>query len=267
MTDDQKDKIRDRVRKLLNTARNHASTDGEVHAALIAAKSLMRKHHITEEQCLEVDSLTAAKKKVDLGHKDKCGTSIGGRLYAWESHLTFPVMELVGGVKCFVNHGKKLARDFRGNVMMHPIWNEEYKGKTVFFYGLAEDAVIAAEMFETLRAELAEKSRKKYGSCYTGDGGMYCQGWVQGLQAQIKQHDKSIENNATGTGLIVLSTQTDLIKYKTEQADRWLRESEGVKLGKGAAYDGANGSYTAYRQGKIDGETADVSVNRKAKIG
>jgi len=256
------EKVKERIRCLLNTAKNDASTEGEINNALRFARNLMNKHHLSEDDLVDGEIQTDFKKDILNAERSRCYVSIGGKLYKWEGLLASFVRDFVGGVGCYIDNSKTAARDPRG-MAMKDIWGEYYQGKRVCFYGLAEDAHLASEVFHELRLTICATARLKFGACYTGDGGSYSEGFVNGLFTKIEYQAKLEYQEATGGGLIVIQKRDEIIKLKQSIAEEIVK---GVKIQPAPDYSGASGSYEARMEGFKDGKESEVERKRRLKI-
>jgi len=260
--------IKERIRKLLAVVGNSAATEGEVDNALRFATSMMDKYHLEEEDLVEepVDQW----KRVEAATRDRVFVSVGGKTYRWEGHLAMFCAQFVGGVGTYRDPSKdKVARDHRNIVILNE-QDEPYKGKRFCFYGIAEDAMMAAELFHELRMTIRAMSRLRWGGCYKKDGGAYAEGFVNGLYTKIVQQtkeEKLLAHESGSRALILIERRNDLIRRKEETAKQWLRKATGIKLQRGYGSPGASGSYEAFREGVTDGKRSDVSALRMAKIG
>jgi hypothetical protein len=263
MTDTE---IKDRIRKLLNVAQNDAATEGEIDNALRFAKQLMDKHHLDEADLVEEPA--DQWQQIAAARRDRVWASVGKKFYAWENHLACFAADFVGGVGVYRDAEKKIARTPRGVVILNDE-EEPYKSVRFCFYGIAEDAVTAAELFHELRLTIRAMARLRWGTCYTKDGGAYAQGFVHGLFSKMKranQDQKLLAQRQGGNQLILIARRTDLIERKMSTAAEWLRETTGIKLRKGQGSSGASGSADAWREGREDGKRTDVRAARRAKL-
>jgi len=262
------ERVKNRIRKLLNVAKNDAATEGEIDNALRFAKDMMDSHHLSEEDL--VDEPEDQYKAAAAAKRDRVFVSAAGKFYTWEKWLSSFVAEFVGGVGVYLDRGKRIARDHRGVVILDD-WGEPYRAVRYCFYGIAEDVHIAAELFHELRLTIKAMARLRWGSCYVKDGGVYCEGFVMGLCTKIerqKKRQRQIAQQSGSTALVLVDRRNDLVAFKKKKATDWLAKSVGIRLSKASAdpYGGANGSSQAYCEGIEDGERADVSVNRKKKL-
>lgn len=257
-----KESIISKVKKLMAIAENDASSDGEIDNAMRFAQQLMDNHHLTEEDLAHEPDDDYAK--VDKADKGERRAFVGRQLYTWESMLAGFASKFVG-CPCYVDNNLKTARKPNGFAVLDENGDVK-KGKSIVFYGIAEDAMIAVEIYNELRALIATMAVGKWGGCYRGDGAAYSEGFVSGLNTKLAKariEDKKSES----TSMILLSHRRDaLIKYKNEKAQQWLSKERGIKLRSGGSRTGSSGSYEARRDGRKDGAATDVSANRSKKL-
>ncbi len=260
--------IKDRIRKLLNVAKDDAATEGEIDNALRFAKALLSKHHLDEADLVQEPE--DQWKQIEAADRAQVFASIGKKFYTWENHLATFAAEFIGGVGVYRDSRRdKIARTPRGIVILND-QEEPYKGVRFCFYGIAEDSMMAAELFHEMRLTIRAMSRLRWGTCYTKDGGTYAEGFVIGLFTKIQQAEqvqRKIAVEQGGTALILIERRQDLIKRKKQTADTWLRKSLGLKLRTRRGSGGANGSSGAFSEGRQDGIKTDIQAARRAKIG
>ena len=96
-----KDEIKARIRALLNTASNDASTEGEIDNAMRFAQRLMHRHHLTEDECLDDGNIHEKAADQDW-EMDTGRAAVNSSMFrAWELALGLWVAKFVGGVKHF----------------------------------------------------------------------------------------------------------------------------------------------------------------------
>lgn len=239
------DKVKDRIRKLLNVAENDAASQGEIDNAVRAARNMMHAFNLEEDDCTLQDEPSNEKDVASA-------PTTGGKVTRWEGHLARVVCDLVGGVSCYQNSGGT-----------GKIRNGKYTTFGSFcFYGRADLAKLAADTYEELCATVATMGRLKYRGWFRGDGAVYCQGFVSGLAQQIRKADEEAKQTAQGTALVVKSTA--LIAQQRQEAKQWLSEVKGVRLTT-THKTGGRGSTSAYQHGQRDGLSADLSAAKAAQ--
>lgn len=258
------DKVKARIRAMLNTAADDAATEGEIDNALRFARAMMQQHHLEESDLAE----EPADQYEDIARAPK-GTAaavVGKKLFAWEGWLAHFCSKFVGGVGHYLDSDIQIAR--RGRLAVWDENGEVRMGKAVVFYGVAEDALLAKELYDDLRTTIITMARLTWGGCYQGDGGAYAEGFVEGLNTKLRKaaEQERLEAAGNGRALILIDRREDLIERKTELAKSWLANERGIKLRRGTGRSGANGSRQARSEGRADGAAAQVGVSRTKKI-
>jgi len=256
------ERIADKIRKLLAIASDDAASEAEIQNAMNFAAKMMAAHHLTEDDLShEPDD---DYKKVDKSEFGDRRSYVGRKAFHWEMVLATFVSRFVG-VPVYRDNQLRIVRNRRGIAQMDEKDNPR-KGKSVVFYGVDEDAAIAAELYDELRGLIASMAVIRFASVYKGDGGMYSEGFVSGLFSQLKKA-KNLENNSGSTAMILVARRDDLIKYKEKAAKNWLSKSQGIRVSKrGGQTRGARGSREAFSEGKADGASTNVGATRNKKL-
>jgi hypothetical protein len=259
------EKVIDKIKKLLAIAKDNNAFDGEIQAAMHTASKLMDKYHLTEEDLSHepVDDY----RKAEGAEKGRYRAFIGAKIYAWEQDLATFVSKFVG-VPAYIDNNKLQARSESGFLLRDKWFGEPWAGKSIVFYGVAEDAIIARDLYDELRWMITTLAYGKFGNIYVKEGGKYSEGFVWGL---FEQHAKSkevkkLEAQTSSTGMILLARRDDLVQFKQDLASKWLKAETKVKIHKGGRNWGAAGSSNAFGQGVKDGKNADVEVARTKKL-
>lgn len=259
---EQKERIAAKVRKLLAIAEDDAASAAEIQNAMNFAQRMMDAHHLTEEDLAHEPS--DDYQKVNDSFMKEYRSFIGKKAFYWEQILATFVCKFVG-CEVYLDHSKRPART-RTGFALRDSYGEPYRGKSVVFYGVAEDAAIAADVYDELRSLIGSMAQIKWASIYKGDGASYCEGFVSGLFTQLKTARK-IESQSSTTAMILVERREDLIKYKQNAARNWLEKARGKKLRKAQTGGGSStGSYEAYSEGRSDGSRTDVNATRRKKI-
>jgi hypothetical protein len=245
------DKIKNRIRKLLAVAGDSGATEGEINNAVRFAQQMMDAHHLTE-----ADLATSPEEQwegVENARCDQAFSIVGGRLHRWEGDLAMFVQKFVGGIKCYVTTSPR------------PIGGK-FK-RAVGFAGLAEDAVMAKELYDEMRMTIIAMAKLSYKSVFMGDGGMYCEGFVAGLQMRFTEERRkaNLEAQSSSREMVLIDRRNDLIKRKLSRTNQFLA-SQGMRLRSGSRRSGANGSHSAYSQGVADGKSQSVTRTQRRKI-
>ena len=254
-----------KIKKALAIAQDNAASDGEIQAAMNAVQKMMDRHHLTEDDLTHepVDDYAA----VDAANFNQIRAWIGRKVFYWESYLAQFVSKFVG-VPLYVDNNLQIARQYGSGFMLLDSDGEPQKVKSFVFYGVAEDALIAKELYDELRLIIRTLAYGKYGTAYQGDGGRYAEGFVSGLFSQLEEQTKirRIEAAGNSTAMVLIARQTDLVQYKERKAKDWLKAEANIKLRKGGRTSGASGSYGAFSDGRTDGSNAEVSKQRARKL-
>lgn len=253
------EKIASRVRKLLAIAGDEGASEQEIQNAMNFANRLIEQHHLSEDDLSdEVDPV----KDLENAELGKYASFIGKKCFRWESLLAQFVADFVG---CRVYRNNTIVQARRHDRVLFDSEGQPYEGKSFHFYGVAEDCLIAAEIYDELRQLICSMAVLRYGGMYKGDGGKYSEGFVAGLRSQMNTARDKTAQEATGTGLIVVQKRNEIMKVKQALAVRYLRE-EGLRLSSSQGSRGARGSYSAYNRGFSDGQNTSVNGTRRKKL-
>lgn len=263
------DKIKDNIRAMLNLARNDGAAEGEIANALAFAQRLMDTHNLSEDD-LDTSELTA----IDLEKAEftqQFASLDTQRLSTWEGQIGMFVCKFIGGVKCYHPGGTAPVRSAAtGAVKLGPDGNP-LQAARLAFYGVAEDVELAVDLFHEIRTCVAAMARIRYGSVYRGVGREYCEGFASGLWSKIKTEQSNQLADARkkgGNALVLVEKRNELVAKKREMADIWLRNDQGIKLGK--RYSSRSSSIydpNARAQGRRDGQAHNTVAARKMKLG
>lgn len=261
------DKIKDRIRKLLNLANDSAAFEGEIDNALRFARKLMLAHNVTEKDLQSPGDPHAEAAKSEYAQAD--AFTHGSGLSLWEGRLMDAVCKLVGSCDNYRTHERREKRTALGTLVFDQDGNPVRTTRVVFF-GPAEDARDAAELFHEWAHTIATMGRLKFGGCFRGDGRAYCEGFVKGILSVLEtinqEERKEISYQSTGTAL-VLRHSLDLMEAKRLHAGKWLRQNEGIKLRQGGQRQGNRNDAGAFGAGFSDGRNSNFSRARTIKIG
>lgn len=260
------DKIKDRIRKLLNLANDSGAFEGEIDNAMRFARRLMLEHNITENDLGQPCDPHEEAAKVE--YSAAYVYSQGAKLSLWEGFLAFAVEKLVGTVGCYhaKSQGQVAKRTSIGTLAF------DANGKTqlasvIRFYGPAEDVRDAVEIYNEWSHTIAAMARLRYGGALRGEGADYAKGFAGALQRKVAKlvEEEKLLIAESGSRALVVRGAHDLIAAKRSRADDWLREEGVGRLAKGgrAHVDMSE----AYRSGMADGDKADFSRQRALKLG
>lgn len=273
MSELNKDRIVDKVRKLLNIAGNEAAAQGEIEAAMLQVQRLMEKHHISEEDLAKEPSVMY--HDLENAPMNRVYCVVGKKMAMWEKTLGSFVAQLVG-VECYLDLNKNnVVRKF-GIVQLDDAGNVKI-GQAMVFFGVAEDTAIAETIYNELRVLIYTMARSLYGNPYGGSGASYGEGFVSGLSSKRRKAIEDernaakarLEHTSDSTGLILIERRQDLVVRKQELAKRWLEKEKGIKLRqrKTGCTGARDFDHTASSRGYADGRATDVEATRRKKLG
>lgn len=265
------DNVKDRIRRLLAIAADGSgATEQEIETAMRFAQSELAKHQLSEADLSEEPEVQY--QRAENAPKDCAASPIGRKCYYWESALANAIGELVG-VPHYLDHPHPrhdrngvIRRDRNGKPLTY--------AKAFVWYGIAEDAWLAAELYDELRETILTMALMRWGGAYRGDGGMYCEGFVSGLRENIRKQREAERGEAQerltqrndSRGLVLIERRSDLVAHNIAVAKDWLKEEQGINLVSGSKRGGATGSGAAFRSGQSDGRKARVSAARNPKL-
>lgn len=247
------------IRKLLNLANNEGAMGKEIDNALAYARRLMLAHNVSEED------LTPHEQAAQEEYAQVAGQTCGRYLSAWESTLSWAIVELVGTVDHYVDSGTFQRR--KDGVVDFDENGRPRACRRVVFYGPEGDAGDARNLFEEWSATIAALGRMKHGGAFRGPGRSYCEGFARSLHEKVKRsirdEDRLIESDCRD---LVLVGSREVMRQKRQEASRWLREDLGLKLGKSGWRAGGRHHAGAYGDGREDGSRADFSRERQKRL-
>ncbi len=243
------DRIKQRVKKLLNLGGDGSAFEGEIENAMRLAAQLMDEHHLTEEDLSDTD---VGSQGPEMGTATAFG---GGRNRAtWECILAHAICDSVGGIKYYIDTA--VRRDRKTGILVKKNGQAQMAGSFVF-YGIAEDVALATDLFDEFRQTIATMGDLKWGGVYRGQGRSYCEGFSSALHAREKTRQRR-ERQAACTAIVV---------RKADEATKWLSEAKGIKVRKSSG-GGRGGQHfgDAYSDGRSDGSRANLSGQRRGKL-
>ncbi len=246
--------VKDTIRKLLNLARNDAATEGEINNAIKFAQRLMAAHHLTEENIGDNEQ----KKVIGQG----VVYASGARADAWEHGLAIFITKFIGSVGVY-NSGKTVLRTAEGLIRRKPT-GEEIVRIAFQFYGLEEEVKLAQDLYNNLSETITAMALLKHGSPYRLGGREYANGFIHGLNEQIKKNVQELSVESTSRALIVQADKVALAKLNNAQS--WLANVQNVKLRKPTGRLRGTSATNAYSSGFNDGKNAEINTQRQKRI-
>lgn len=259
----KQEKIAKKVKNLLAIAKDDHASDAEIQNAMNHAHRLMGEYHLTEDDLSHEPQDDYAN--VDNANFTRQKSYIGRKAYLWESTLAHFVCDFVG-IPFYITNQPEIAR--KNGIVLLDEKGKPRQGKAYVFYGIAEDAIIAADLYDELRLLISTMAVARWASVYKGEGAVYSQGFVAGLNSQLEE-SRFIGLNTTKdspTTLILIHRRDDLIEYKKKKANNYLNKELGIKLVSGQGKPGASGSHAAYSEGQADGSKTSISAARSKKL-
>ena len=242
-------KVKDRLAKLLNLTEENGASKGEVDNALKIATQLMAKHQLSRED-IDLENASDPTKNVKF---DRVSVfTLSAKMFRWELDLLWFVSNFIGSVKFYSTRGAFIARQ-NGVALLNPK-GEPRKGRKSFFYGPEEDCEATAELYNELQQAIQTMGIVRFGGWAKGDGGAYCEGFVEGLESAREKAMQQLEQGDEQTAaLMVLSEKTQLAIQSASK--NWLSTECGVNLVKGSGLGGSqSGSGQARGEGRADGK-------------
>lgn len=184
MTEDIRNKVLDRARKLYALAQDGAATQGEVTNAMAALKRLMDAHDVNEAEIADaVREPDAAISQRESNLKDK-GWGI------WREYLA-------GGVAAVCN--------------CRVCYRRYDTGKKAVFYGFESCVAVATELFALLVETVKTMARATYGPGWRTSHQSYAAGFGLGVRAQADALRQEREREAKGSTALVLIKKDELV--------------------------------------------------------
>jgi hypothetical protein len=253
------ERIKETVRKLMAVAGDGVATDGEIDNAMRLAAKLMDAHHIA------ADEIGTQQDAEELKMGRAWATTGSVRFSTWESTLSHAICKLFGCVQCYISHATHPIRingmaklDGKGDMA---------RGRRLCFYGPAAESAEAAELFEEWARSIATMGVARWGGCFRGDGAAYCYGFATALYNKaIEINDErqlvaakpvALLGHTSSTTAITLADRYEVLRDAGKQ---WLKEEEGIHLGRSYGRGGYNGTGgEAYGEGRQHGSAAAFS--------
>lgn len=270
-------RIKERIRKLLNLAADDGAAEGEIENALRTAREMMLAHQLDE------DEVTLPPEDLRTPEEIAAATEYGtARSWAdmsrppqWMATLAVAVAEFVGTVHVYNNHPERQV--LPSGIVKH----DGRRVKSWEFYGPADDVAFAVELHQELILAAASTAKLKWGGGLArGEASEYCFGFASGLYDKVMAA-KKVEEVAPalpGRTQDVLSQQTcaltivratDIMQAKREQAIEWLHKKAGWRPSGKYRSGGSRSIHNdrAYSQGRADGASQSLTRSRVARIG
>jgi hypothetical protein len=298
--DEELNKAKDKIRKLLNLAEDAGAMKGEIDNAMRFARTLMLQHNLSEEE-VRADAaakspheIAAAVEATEFAREALAGQ--GSRLSTWETTLGHAVMDLVGTVKWYLTGAMSERRTPEGVLIFNPHTGQPVQAACVVFYGPAEDVAAAKALMYEWSLTIVGLARLKFGGALRGAGRAYAEGFATALEQKVAQIRREEEDKAkqlspggrldvallasgsqSEKGMVLaergsalaLANANALALAKQEAAVKWLKEDQGVKLHSRSGGGGGSWNPAARSAGLADGRKAAGTFqhSRRPKLG
>jgi hypothetical protein len=246
------DNVLEKIRKLLNTAKDAAATPAEAETALRLAIKLQSSNGITDDQILS--NIIGAYKKVgiliNIDSKAIRQKTIytTGRMGRWD-------------------HWIGIAASIASNTRII-ISTEGYREKSIVAYGLPTDLEVCKCLFD-YSFDVADRLRKFYcavkGIDFGGKAGKawmdgFCLGLQEAARKAIQEQTESKENLqiTTNTGALVLVQSNQLSMARNRAIAQFERQTY-PNLRSAKSFEIRGG--TSYEHGRATGSSQNLSRN------
>lgn len=262
---EDREKIKDRIRKLLNLAGNEGAMQGEIDNALRFAAQLKLKHNIADSELKKPDEKpkTARERaRDDYAYCKMHSTSYrSDSAMMWEHRLAHAVCNLIGTVTYYYQTQTITMRKGKDGTIVTDKDGKPYIGVEFTFFGPEEDATDAVEIFNEWQFLIAAMAKMKFRIVVRGMGRSYCEGFTFALGQKVteaKEEAKRLMAASTSRALVVQGLDLEQAK-KDEGQRRYGKPKETRRKARSVDLD-------AFRHGRQDGEKADFTRERRLKI-
>lgn len=264
----QTERVKEKIRKLLNLGNDAGAFEGEIDNALRFARRLMLQHNLTEADLAKPRDPHEAAADTEYGVTDAYSST--NHLCKWEQSLVWAVCGLMGTVQWYRASGETTKKTAAGTIH-YGKHGRPIKAQRFTFYGPAEDTRDARELFEEWAHIIIAMARMKHGGAFKGDGRNYAEGFALGLREKVdelhRQERREIAAAPESSTALVLVGQHEIMKARKDRAAEWLKDVKGIFLvtGRGRGFSGSfNGE--AFAGGKADGKKAAFQHARRKKL-
>lgn len=254
--------IKEKIRLLLNLAKDDGASSGEIDNAMRFATMLMAKYHINED---EINKHTDGHERAALYDRMGVGRSYSQtmKLGYWEKLLATFCCQFVGSVQCYISNGKEVVKE-NGIIKCDSDGNSVIR-RAFVFYGVDEDVQLTIDLYNELSVIIAATARMKHGSVMKSSGGDYAQGFVSGLFTRLQNQQLLISQSSESRSLVVQSNE--MIELKKSMAKKWLAEQQNIKVRQNKTKRRVKTfDHSAWLNGQSDGKKVELSNNRKLKL-
>lgn len=238
LTNQQFERIVQRIKALNATATNRASTEGEIRNAMRMMQSLLLRHNLERSDIVEDDDVS------QVGMTRMACPVNGRNACQWEWALaSYVTMHLFPMVQFYGDSGRSHRRLF-------------------WFYGPYQDVEHTLGVFRELLITIAAQCRVGgFGSHTRGSGASYCEGFVDGLPRSWDENVTS-DDDAMSAHSLIRARQIAM----HDSATKWLNEECGIRLSRSSGSGRSSFDKSAHRRGQADGAKHNVKVNSRKRI-
>jgi Protein of unknown function (DUF2786) len=236
---DEREKIVDRIEKLMRRTRENGASESEVETAMKLVQKLMDEHNVEMAEVM-------AKKGQQLNASDIIEESIRTRckIFKHEEYLFM--------VCCEICEVKGYYRDK---------FNEKKRkyDKEFVAYGVGSDVRAAHILMVELLITVMALCRAKMGPGWNGPQQRYCDGFGYGLLMKVLKEKQDRQPITTSNCTTMIVRKKELIRQHGEKLNLRQRRNRGEKLSRYADSD--------FQRGMNDGREYEVNADRTEHVG
>lgn len=247
--------------KLGSAELDNSEVRGDIEAAMKLAQNLLQKYHLDRAD-IETEN---TNKHIETEEQfEKVSVKFHGKnISIWENTLYNAVKILVGTVEAYKGSVEEKTGSFRAVRSFN----------VLYWYGPAEDAHIAAELYEDWSHVIATMAVGKYGTFLRKDGARYASGFASGLLTLANKAKEEREKMITPSTTAIVrhsgGTLEQVLALKKQKAKNWLTKEQNIQLNKSRkshSYKYNHSNIHAFLDGQSDGLSAAFTAERKKKL-
>lgn len=238
----QRDKIIDKIEKLMRRTREAGASEAEAESAIAMAHKLMDQHNIELSEIELERAGTAAGLEV-VEEEARTQASNVGRF----ENTLIAAVTIICGVKVYLRTSRVINKNGRLG-----------KRVSIVFYGTRTDVAVARLLLNELFIVTRALARGRLGKGWTQQHWRYCEGFAMGIYQQAKQQEEQQKAAHTSDCRALITTkQLKLREYE---------EGLGLSQTKGGRPKVNRAANAAYQHGVDDGRAYDVVVDKKSRV-
>ncbi len=254
------EKIKSRIKKLLNRSADQDNYDGEVQNAMLLAEKAMQEYHLSMDDFSDDDTTETKVSEPEFDEVETRGYSV--RIARWEAVLADAIEILIGSVGHYTTSRSEAMNAFQ---KQRDVW-------VFMWYGTTEDVRLASDLFHEWSAVISTMAMGRFDEVVRGPGNKYALGFTHSLHRHAK--DQAVRRSSIpvpfSTALAVYGDNlSTALARKSIQATNWLADVRNIKLKSRPATRTRFNNHQdvdAYGQGTSDGSKADFSAERQRKL-